>query len=143
MDLGLAGRSALVTGASSGIGRAIARSLALEGVRCLITARRLERLNELADEVAALGGVAPVPLQADALADDYPATVADAALAALGKVEIIFNNAGGSRAFDLATGDAQWDEAITLNFTRHRRTDGGRAEQGVALERGHAAICGR
>lgn len=121
MDLGIAGRNALVTGASSGIGRAIARALALEGVRCFITARRIERLQELADEVAALGGAQPVPMQADALADEYPIRVAEAALSALGRVEIIVNNAGGSRAFDLSTNETQWDEAITLNFTRHRQ----------------------
>jgi 3-oxoacyl-[acyl-carrier protein] reductase len=55
------------------------------------------------------------------MADDAPETVATKALAGLGSVDILVNNAGGSRAFDLETGDTAWDEALTLNFTRHRQ----------------------
>jgi 3-oxoacyl-[acyl-carrier protein] reductase len=120
MDLDLAGRTALVTGASSGIGRAIARRLADEGVRVAVTGRRREKLAELADEIAAAGGERPVIVVHDALRDDYVEAVA-AGVAALGPLQILVNNAGGSRAFGLEGTEAQWDEALTLNFTRHRQ----------------------
>ncbi len=47
--------------------------------------------------------------------------IADAALAGLGTVDILVNNAGGSRKFDLGSTEAQWEEALTLNFTRQRQ----------------------
>ena len=121
MDLELAGRTGLVTGASSGIGRAIALTLGREGVRLAITGRRSANLEEVSREIAAAGGPPAVVIAADALDATYPEHVASAALALLGTVEILVNNAGGSRAFALHTGEAQWDEALTLNFTRHRQ----------------------
>ena len=121
MDLKLSGRTALVTGASSGIGRAIALELAREGVRLAVTARRRDRLEELAREIEAAGGVRPALITHDAMDDSYVEAVATQSLAALGKVEILVNNAGGSRAFELHAEEAQWDEALTLNFTRHRQ----------------------
>jgi len=121
LDLELAGRTGLVTGASSGIGRAIALTLGREGVRLAITGRRSANLEEVSREIAAAGGPPAVVIAADALDATYPEHVASAALALLGTVEILVNNAGGSRAFALHTGEAQWDEALTLNFTRHRQ----------------------
>jgi len=121
MDLSLKNRTALVTGASSGIGRAIAAELAREGVRLVVTGRRRELLDSLADEIAARGGVRPEIVIHDALAEDYVEAVAKAAMAALGTVQILVNNAGGSRAFGLEGTEAQWAEALTLNFTRHRQ----------------------
>jgi 3-oxoacyl-[acyl-carrier protein] reductase len=120
MDLGLAGRTALVTGASSGIGRAIAQALAAEGVRVAVTGRRREMLESLADEIAAGGGMRPVMVLHDALREDYVGAVA-AGVSALGPLQILVNNAGGSRAFGMEGTEAQWDEALTLNFTRHRQ----------------------
>lgn len=117
MDLQLAGRTALVTGASAGIGRGIAAALAAEDVRLAVTARRRERLEALAQET----GAKLVIIEADFLEEGAPQRIADAALAALGSVDILVNNAGGSRAFKLDTGEAQWEEAMTLNFTRQRQ----------------------
>lgn len=122
MDLRLAGRTALVTGASAGIGRGIAKALAGEGVRVAITARRIERLRELAVEIRAGGGAEPVLIEQDMYAEDAARRIADAALAGLGQVDILVNNAGGSRAFkDLHVSEAQWQEAMTLNFHRPRQ----------------------
>jgi 3-oxoacyl-[acyl-carrier protein] reductase len=121
MDLGIDGRSALVTGASTGIGRGIALALAAEGARLAIVARRRPLLEELAAEIAGHGGAPPVVIEQDILQDEAAQTVAAAALDGLGPVEILVNNAGGSRPFGLDTTEAQWQEAIALNFTRPRQ----------------------
>lgn len=120
MDLELEGKVALVTGASSGIGRAIAKALAKEGVRTAVTGRRKAELEALAAEVVAGGGAEPVIVAHDAMADDYVEAVASG-IGRLGPLEILVNNAGGSRAFGLEATEAQWHEAMTLNFTRHRQ----------------------
>ncbi len=122
MDLQLSGRTALVTGASVGIGHAIALALAAEGVRLAVTARRTEKLRELSDRIVAGGGARPVLIGQDMLADDAARRIADAAIDGLGGVDILVNNAGGSRSFkELHVGEAQWQEAMTLNFHRPRQ----------------------
>ena len=121
MDLQLSGKTALVTGASAGIGHGIARALAAEGVRLAISARRGEQLEQLADELHA-HGTRPVVIVQDMLADDAAARIAAAASAQLGAIDILINNAGGSRAFkELHVGEAAWREAMTLNFDRPRQ----------------------
>jgi 3-oxoacyl-[acyl-carrier protein] reductase len=121
MDMQLRGKTALVTGASAGIGRAIAIALAAEGVRLALVGRRADALSEVASVIQADGGPTPTIIIQDALAPDAAQRIADQALAALGTVEILVNNAGGSRPFKLHTDEAVWEEAITLNFTRHRQ----------------------
>ena len=117
MDLGISGKTALVTGASAGIGRAIAKSLAAEGVKLAVVARRRKLLETLQGEI----GARLVIVECDFMKEDAPGTIADAALAGLGSVEILVNNAGGSRAFKLDASEEQWNEALTLNFTRQRQ----------------------
>lgn len=121
MDLQLAGKTALVTGASMGIGRAIARSLAAEGVKVAIVARRTELLNTLSAEIIAAGGFAPAIIAQDIMAEDAAATLAAAAASALGHVDILVNNAGGSRVLAIDAPEEKWEEAMTLNFTRQRQ----------------------
>jgi 3-oxoacyl-[acyl-carrier protein] reductase len=116
MDLGIAGKTALVTGASIGIGRAIALAFAKEGVKLAVVARRRDLLEQLEKEAGKLAII-----EQDFLAAEAPQRIADAALAALGRVDILVNNAGGSRRFTLESTEAQWEEAVTLNFTRHRQ----------------------
>jgi 3-oxoacyl-[acyl-carrier protein] reductase len=117
MDLGIAGKTALVTGASAGIGRGIALALAAEGVRLAVTARRRDRLEALEKETGAKLAIIPQ----DFMQPDAPQKIAQAALAALGGVDILVNNAGGSRPFELDASEQQWEEALTLNFTRQRQ----------------------
>jgi 3-oxoacyl-[acyl-carrier protein] reductase len=121
MDLQLAGKTALVTGASAGIGRGIALALAREGVRLAVMARRLDLLDELAGQIVAAGGQGPVVIVQDLMAEGSPERIAAAALGGLGAVDILVNNAGGSRPFKMDAGEAQWEEALTLNFTRQRQ----------------------
>jgi 3-oxoacyl-[acyl-carrier protein] reductase len=122
MDLGLADKTALVTGASTGIGRGIALALAAEGVQLAIAARRVNLLEELAAEIVAQGGQRPAVIGCDLYADDAAATLAGAALQGLGRVDILVNNAGGSRSFtDLHVSEERWQEAMTLNFHRPRQ----------------------
>jgi 3-oxoacyl-[acyl-carrier protein] reductase len=117
VELDLRGKTALITGASMGIGRGIAKALAKEGVRLAVVARRRNLLEELQKET----GSALVIIEQDFLQEGAPQKIAQAALAGLGAVDILVNNAGGSRRFTLDSTEAQWEEAITLNFTRQRQ----------------------
>ena len=117
MELGIRGRTALVTGASMGIGRGIASALAREGVRLAVVARRRHLLEELAKEL----GQKLVIIESDLMQEDSVEKIAQAALDGLGPIEILINNAGGSRKFTLDASEQQWEEALTLNFTRQRQ----------------------
>jgi 3-oxoacyl-[acyl-carrier protein] reductase len=121
MDLQLKGRTALVTGASAGIGRAIATTLAAEGARLAVVARRRELLQTLADDIAKAGGTRPAIIVADMMDSDAPKRVASEALAALGSVDILVNCAGASTPLPVEAGDDKWDHAMTLNFSRVRQ----------------------
>ena len=96
MELGLTGKTALVTGASEGIGMAIARKLAGEGVRVAICARTEAKLKETAAEIAQATGmqIAPIPADLRTLAG-CQGFVAQAA-ERLGGIDILVNNAGAS-----------------------------------------------
>ena len=121
MDMQLAGKTALVTGASQGLGRAIVKSLAAEGVKVFATARNEELLASLASEITDAGGITPITYVQDFVAADGPERIASAALAAMGHIDILVNNAGGSRPMDIDAPEEQWIEGMTLNFDRHRQ----------------------
>ena len=91
MDLELQGKTAIVTGGSRGIGKAIARELALEGVDVAIAARNPERLEEAARELAGESGRRIVPFQVDTGDDDSVKEMVRAAAEALGHVDILVN----------------------------------------------------
>ena len=122
MDFQLVGKTALVTGASMGIGHAIARGLAAEGVRTCITARRRKLLDELSAQIAAAGGPAPVIVETDIMEAGAPSRLARAAEEALGRVDILINSAGGSRPqIPLDAPEDEWEEVMRLNFVRVRQ----------------------
>lgn len=121
MNLGIKDKTALVTGASIGIGRGIALALGTEGVRLALVARRDNLLQEVAREIVAKGGAEPALIVQDFMAEDAAQKIADTALVKLGTVDIVVNNAGGSRPFKVDASEQLWNEAITLNFTRQRQ----------------------
>lgn len=133
MDLKLTEKTALVTGASVGIGRAIAKSLAAEGVKLAISARRVDKLEEISAEIVAAGGKKPVVIQTDLYEENASKKLALAAVSALGRVDILINNAGGSRSFkELHVSEEAWQEAITLNFHRPRQLADALIDQMIA-----------
>ena len=122
MNLQLQGKTALVTGASMGIGRAIAKGLAGEGAKVAIAARRRNLLEELADEIATTGWTTPAIIEIDVLPVGAAKKLAHAARDALGHVEILVNSAGGSQPpIGVDAPDEAWDHAMTLNFVRVRQ----------------------
>jgi 3-oxoacyl-[acyl-carrier protein] reductase len=121
MDLELKSKAAVVTGASIGIGRAIAKGLALEGVRVVAVARRKDLLTALDEETRVAGGAPIIPVVQDIVQGDAATKLAATAVAELGHVDILVNNAGGSRPLPVDAPDRDWDEAIALNFTSYRK----------------------
>jgi len=90
------GRSALVTGASSGIGRVLAELFAAKGYSVFLVARREERLVAIAEELSARWGVKAVPLPADLAEPETPERLMSAVVAAGHRVDFLVNNAGYS-----------------------------------------------
>ena len=113
----LADKIALVTGASSGIGAHLARTLASHGCRTVIVARRLDRLERLASEIEAQGGRA-IPVQMDVTDRDAINAGLDQVEALAGPVEILVNNAGmaGRHPFLSAPKD-ETDQVVAVNQT--------------------------
>jgi 3-oxoacyl-[acyl-carrier protein] reductase len=117
MDLGLTNRVALVTGASSGLGLAIARELAAEGAAVAMVARREDELKRLAAEIAGATSRRVLPVPGDLAEPNEPARVARAAEEVLGPIDILVATSGGppSTAFTDTT-EAQYQAAINMNL---------------------------
>jgi 3-oxoacyl-[acyl-carrier protein] reductase len=117
MDLGLRGKVAVVCGASAGMGKATALSLAREGVRLALCARRAPALEKAAEEIRSATGAEVLAHPADVTDEGAIGRFLEAAAARLGEADILVNNAGGPPAgsFEETPPDA-WDRAHRLTL---------------------------
>lgn len=113
----LEGKTALVTGASQGIGRACAIELARTGARIVLAARNEAKLAEVAAEITAAGGIAHA-VALDVASEDSIKTTAKTLLAQFGAVEVLVNNAGVTRdGLMMRMKRADWDDVLNTNLT--------------------------
>jgi len=117
MDLGLRDRVAIVTGASRGLGRAIAATLAAEGCRLTVCARGEAALRAAAAELAGDDAARVLPVALDVTAPDAARRLLDATLEHFRGIDVVVSNAGGNRRkpFREATDD-DWRELLELNL---------------------------
>jgi NAD(P)-dependent dehydrogenase (short-subunit alcohol dehydrogenase family) len=117
VDLGLQGKVAIVTGGSEGIGRATATSLAQEGARVVICARRAEVLARAADDIAEATGAHVVACQADMRNAPDIERLIQVAVDRFGRLDILVNNAGASIAGEFETlADEVWQADLDLKL---------------------------
>jgi 3-oxoacyl-[acyl-carrier protein] reductase len=121
VDLKLADKICLVTGASTGIGRATAFALASEGAQVIATARSWEPLSHLATAIRDVGGRDPIVLTGDFAEFDGARDLAREASSKAGRIDVLINNAGGSRPLTKPDNDSDWDESLLLHFLSARR----------------------
>lgn len=114
----LTGKVAIVTGASSGIGRATAKLFAQEGAKVVVAARRQAELDSLVAEIVAEGGTA-VALAGDVQSEAYSQALVDLAVSKFGRLDVAFNNAGTLGEMGPSTGvSAQgFTDALNINLT--------------------------
>ncbi|MES2391415.1 MAG: 3-oxoacyl-[acyl-carrier-protein] reductase [Acidobacteriota bacterium] len=113
----LTGKVALVTGASQGIGRACALTLADHGATVALAARNVANLESVAAEIAAAGGIAK-PFALDVASEDSIKACAAAVLADFGTVHILVNNAGITKDdLMMRMKRSDWDDVLTTNLT--------------------------
>jgi NAD(P)-dependent dehydrogenase (short-subunit alcohol dehydrogenase family) len=117
MDLGLKGRVALITGASGGIGTAIATELARERVDLCLTARDGNKLKEAADAIAKISGRRPAIHAGDLGEPEASSTAVAAAIAAFGRLDIVVNCAGDTKRGDFVKlSEEDWQGGFAVKF---------------------------
>ncbi len=122
MDLQLKGKTALVTGGSEGIGKGIARALAREGVDVAVCARRKDKLDQAAAEIAKETGRKVVAIPADLTKDADAKNFVEQGHRALGRVDIMVNNAGSAPGGVIEhLSEADWTQALQLKFMGYVR----------------------
>ena len=122
MDLGLQGKKAVVTGASAGIGKAVTRALAQEGVDVAICGRRKEPLEAAAAEIAKATGRKIIPIAADLTKPADAENFIKQAYAALGRIDILVNNAGSAPGGVIEhLKEEEWASALQLKFMGYVR----------------------
>ena len=123
MDLGLRGKVAVITGGSEGIGRAAAASLGREGAHVVVCARRADVLTQAAEAVAEQTGAQIVPVTADVSRAEDVERVIQTAVDHFGRLDLLVNNAGTSRASGFeANSDQDWQADLDLKLFGAIRT---------------------
>lgn len=113
----LSGKVAIITGATSGMGRSMAELFAEEGAAVVITGRTSKTVDETVAAIRSKGGKA-LGVVADASKKEDTPKVFEAALAEFGDVDILINNAGiGEQNLIEETTDEQWDEILAINLS--------------------------
>ena len=114
----LTDKTAIITGASSGIGRATALLFAAEGAKLVVGARRTTELEQLVAEIGASGGEA-VAVAGDVRSEDYARALVSTAVERFGRLDIAFNNAGtlGEGGPSTGVSEAGWSDTIAVNLT--------------------------
>jgi NADP-dependent 3-hydroxy acid dehydrogenase YdfG len=116
MSEDLKGSVALVTGASSGIGEATARTLAARGASVALVARRVERLEKLASEIAVEGHTA-LAIEADITDQDQAISAVERTVGDFGRLDILVNNAGVMLLGPVVESPTkEWDRMIDINL---------------------------
>lgn len=135
MMFDLSGKTALVTGATGGIGGAVAKALHAAGAHVGISGRNEEKLNALASELGDRVSVLPADLSADGAIDD----LVKAADEAMGQIDILVNNAGLTRDnLSMRMKEEEWDDVISVNMTATFRL--AKAVQRGMMKRRHGRI---
>ena len=117
MDLGLHGKTAIITGGSEGIGKAAAVSMAAEGADVVIAARRADVLNAAADEIRAVSNHRVIALPTDVMDAAQVQSLIDTTMAELGRIDILVNNAGTSAGGPfLSVSDEGWQHDLDLKL---------------------------
>lgn len=115
----LQGKTAIITGASTGIGAAIAKELAMEGANVVLAARRLEKLDEVKSEITEItnGKAKVIAVQADMSVKSDVDRLAEKAQDEFGNVDILANNAGQMRTATVRSGQVEdWEQMIDVNI---------------------------
>ena len=112
MDLGLRGKTALIGGASQGLGQAVALAFAREGVKVALSARNEKRLKGIAEEIKKTTGTQVVPIPADHSHYTDIKRIVETTLERFGRIDILFTNTGGPQPGDFFDfNDTDWQQA--------------------------------
>jgi 3-oxoacyl-[acyl-carrier protein] reductase len=122
MDLQLSGKRALVAGSSKGLGYAIALGLAHEGCNLAINGRNLQSIGDAAQKIVAQTNTEVIPIQGDLGDPDFPTSLVQKTVHALGGIDLLVTNAGGPPSGKFETlDDPAWLRAIDLSLLSHVR----------------------
>jgi 2-hydroxycyclohexanecarboxyl-CoA dehydrogenase len=112
-------KTAIVTGAGSGIGRAAALGLARDGANVVLGDISLERAQAVAEEISAIGGTAK-PVQVDVADADLVRTMVAVTMQEFGQIDILISNAGWDKVMPfVGTDEGLWDRVIAINYRGH------------------------